>query len=406
MSSSLPASLEPVAQSTPQPVPFGDLRRQNAALRDELAAAMQRVLDSGWYILGPEVAAFEAEFAAYCHAPHCIGVASGADALYLALAALGIGVGDEVITVANACTYQSEAILQSGAHPVMVEIDPQTHTMDVAALEQAITDRTRAIMPVHLYGRMADMAAINELAGIYGLPVIEDAAQAHGAWRLNASGEPQPAGTWGHFGCFSFYPTKNLGALGDGGALITNSTVLAEQAYRLRQYGWGSKYVTTEKGGRNSRLDELQAALLRVKLPYLDDWNAARRERAAWYTNRLANTPLLLPPDEPGHIYHLYVVQTAGLHERDALREHLKAAGIGSDVHYPLPAHMQPAYIEWRSPERPTVQPPGAGTLSHTEATAKRILSLPLYPELTRAEVERVAAAVCGFFAARAAPPV
>jgi dTDP-4-amino-4,6-dideoxygalactose transaminase len=363
-------------------VPFGDLRRQNVTMRAELDAAVARVIESGWYILGREVSAFEEEFAAYCGAAHCVGVASGAEALYLALAALGVGAGAEVITVANACMYQVAAILQAGARPVLVDIDPTTHTMDPQALAAAISPHTRAIMPVHLFGRLAAMPEIMALAQRHAIPVVEDAAQAHGAWASDAGGRPVKAGAWGAIACFSFYPSKNLGALGDGGALTTNDPDLAERLRRLRMYGWGSKYHTADPGGRNSRLDELQAALLRVKLRHLDAGNAARRERAAWYAQLLAGTPLRQPVDEPGYIYHLYVVEAE---RRDTLRAYLQAADIGCDVHYPEPAHLQPAYADLGySP----------GSLPHTEAMAGRILSLPMFPELSRAEVERVAAAV------------
>jgi dTDP-4-amino-4,6-dideoxygalactose transaminase len=363
-------------------VPFGDLQRQHAQLRPELEAAIARVLTGGWYVLGEEVRAFEQEFARYCGVAHAVGVASGTDALYLALAALKIGPGDEVITVANAGSYQVMAILQTGARPVLLDSAPNTHTLNPRRLEPAITPRTRAILPVHLYGRPADMPAITAIAARHGLAVVEDAAQAHGAWIADATGQPRKAGAWGTCAAFSFYPTKNLGAVGDGGAVVTDDAALAERVRQLRQYGWSSKYVTTEPGGRNSRLDELQAALLRVKLRYLDTTNAARCERAAWYAGLLAGTPLALPADAPGHVYHLYAVESE---QRDALRNYLTAAGIGSDIHYPLPAHCQPAYMYLNYP---------AGTLPQTEQQARRILSLPLFPELTRTEVEQVAAAV------------
>ncbi|NNJ11080.1 DegT/DnrJ/EryC1/StrS family aminotransferase [Chloroflexales bacterium ZM16-3] len=363
-------------------VPFGDLRRQSAALRAELDAAVSRVIASGWYILGREVASFEEEFAAYCGAAHCVGVASGAEALYLALAALDVGPGAEVITVANACMYQVVAILQTGARPVLVDVDPATHTMDPQLLAAAISPRTRAIMPVHLFGRLADMPAIMAIADHHGIPVVEDAAQAHGALLDDAGGRPRRAGAWGTLACFSFYPSKNLGALGDGGALTTSDPDLAARLRRLRMYGWGSKYHTAESGGRNSRLDELQAALLRVKLGYLDSGNAARRERAAWYAELLADTPLILPADYPGHVYHLYVVESA---RRDVLRAHLQSVGVGCDVHYPEPVHLQSAYADLGY---------APGSLSHTEALAGRILSLPMFPELSRAEVEIVSSAV------------
>jgi dTDP-4-amino-4,6-dideoxygalactose transaminase len=328
------------------------------------------------------VAAFEEEFAAYCGAAHCVGVASGAEALYLALAALGVGPDDEVITVANACMYQVAAILQAGARPVLVDVDLATHTMDPQALAAALTSRTRAIMPVHLFGRAADMVAIMAIAQRHGIPVVEDAAQAHGAWANDPAGHPRKAGAWGAVACFSFYPSKNLGALGDGGALTTADPALAERLRRLRMYGWGSKYHTADAGGRNSRLDELQAALLRVKLRHLDAGNAARRERAGWYDQLLADLPLRLPAADHGHVYHLYVVESE---RRDELRAHLQAASIGCDVHYPEPAHLQPAYADLGY---------HAGSLPYTEALSSQILSLPMFPELSRAEVERVVAAV------------
>lgn len=364
-----------------QPIPFGDLKRQNALLRTEIDRAIARVIESGWYILGREVEAFEQEFASYCGVRHGVGVASGAEALYLALAALDVGPGDEVITVANACMYQVAAIMQTGARPVLVEIDPATHTLDPQAIEAAITARTKAIMPVHLYGRLADMAAITQIAVHHGLAVVEDAAQAHGAWALDTEGQPRKAGAWGTLACFSFYPSKNLGALGDGGAIVTNDPVLAERLKRLRMYGWSSKYTTAEAGGRNSRLDELQAAILRAKLRYLDAGNAARRERAEWYRELLGDGGLGLPNDAPGHVYHLYVVESD---RRDELRAQLGQAGIGCDVHYPLPAHLQPAYAGLGYTR---------GALPQTERQAGRILSLPMFPELTRGEIERVAAA-------------
>lgn len=366
-------------------VPFGDLKRQNEAVRTELEAAFARVLDSGWYILGAEVAAFEAEFAAFCGAAHCLGVASGAEALYLALAALDIGPGDEVITVANACMYEVAAILQAGARPVLADVDPATQNMSPGAFEAAITPRTKAVIPVHLFGRLADMPAICEVAARHKIAVVEDAAQAHGTFGPDVEGRPRRAGQWGAAACFSFYPSKNLGALGDAGALVTDDAALAERLRRLRMYGWAGKYNTVDAGGRNSRLDELQAALLRVKLRHLAAGNAARRERAAWYAELLAGLPVGLPADEPGHIYHLYVLTLPDRARRDALRAHLAASGVGCDVHYPTPAHLQPAFADLGY---------GPDSLPATEELAGRILSLPMFPELTRAEVERVAAAV------------
>lgn len=363
-------------------VPFGDLRRSHQALTADLIAAAGRVIESGWYILGHEVAAFEQEFATFCGTRHCVGVASGAEALYLALAAAGIGPGDEVITVANACMYDVAAILQAGARPVLVDVDAATQNIDPTAVAAAITPRTKAVIPVHLFGRLADMAAITALAERHGLVVIEDAAQAHGAWRAGADGQPRMAGQWGNLAAFSFYPSKNLGALGDGGAVVTNDNLLATQLRRLRMYGWERKYYTSEVGGRNSRLDELQAALLRVKLPHLAAANAARRERAAWYATVLADLPLGLPVDELGHVYHLYVVTLPDRASRDRLRDHLLANGIGCDIHYPVPTHLQPAYTDLGY---------HPGSLPVTEDLAGRILSLPMYPELTYEEIMLVA---------------
>lgn len=366
-------------------VPFGDLRRQDEAVRAELDAAIARVLDSGWYILGAEVAAFEQEFATFCGTAYAVGVASGAEALYLALAAHGIGPDDEVITVANACMYEVAAIMQAGATPVLVDVDAATQCMAPAGFAAAITPRTRAVIPVHLFGRMAQIDAICVLAARHGVVVVEDAAQAHGAWATDAEGRARMAGQWGAVACFSFYPSKNLGALGDGGALTTDDAALAERLRRLRMYGWDGKYNTVDAGGRNSRLDAIQAALLRVKLRHLDAGNAARRERAGWYRELLGDLPIALPPDEPGHCYHLYVITLADRAARDSLRAALQAAGIGCDIHYPTPAHLQPAFVELGY---------GPGSLPVSEDLAGRILSLPLFPELSRAEVEQVAAAV------------
>jgi dTDP-3-amino-3,4,6-trideoxy-alpha-D-glucose transaminase len=360
-------------------IPFGDLRREYDALAAELEAAALRVMRSGWYVLGPEVQAFEQEFAAHCGSAHAIGVANGTDALYLALRALGVGPGDEVVTVANAATYEATAILHTGAQPVYVDIDPRTHTLDPALLEAVLTPRTRAILPVHLYGRMCAIDAICAIAERHGLPVVEDCAQSHGA-RLHG----RMAGTFGTVGCFSFYPTKNLGALGDGGAIICNDDALAERLRRLHQYGWQRRYYAVDAGGINSRLDELQAALLRVKLRHLDAATTRRRAIARLYNELLAGLPLTLPDggEDEAHVYHLYVVACA---ERDALQAGLRERGIGSMVHYPLPAHLQPAHADLGY--RP-------GDLPVTERVANEVLSLPNYPTLSDDEVRQVALAV------------
>src|SRR3954465_12440447 len=288
-------------------IPFGDLKRQYESIKPELDEVAARVLASGWYILGPEVRAFEVEFAAFCGVGHAIGVGNGTEALYLALTALGVGADDEVISVANAADYEPLTILQAGARPVFVDVDERTYTIEPELLEAAITPRTKAIMPVHLYGRMADMAAIMAVAERHGLPVIEDCAQAHGAQLAG-----RVAGSIGVCGCFSFYPSKNLGALGDGGMITTNEAELAAKLRRLRMYGWEKRYQTVDPGGINSRLDEIQAALLRVKLRHLADWNNARRRIAQRYNQMLADTDLLLPdlPSDESHVFHLYVVQT------------------------------------------------------------------------------------------------
>ncbi|MBK9713518.1 MAG: DegT/DnrJ/EryC1/StrS family aminotransferase [Kouleothrix sp.] len=361
-------------------IPFGDLRRQYESIRPELDAAAARVLASGWYILGPEVQAFERAFAAFCGVGHAVGVGNGTEALYLALVALGVGPGDEVITVANAAVYEPLTILQAGARPVFVDVDERSYTMDPALLEGAITPRTKAIMPVHLYGRMADMDAIGAIARRHRLPVIEDSAQSHGA----ALGG-RVAGSIGACGCFSFYPSKNLGALGDGGMVVTDDAELAAKLRRLRVYGWRERYYTTDAGGINSRLDELQAALLHAKLGHLLAWNERRRQIARRYDELLAGSGLALPElcEDGAHVYHLYVVRAAG---RERLQADLRARGVETAVHYPLPAHLQPVYQQ--------LGLAAPGSLPVTERQAGEVLSLPIYPELTDAEVDAVAAAL------------
>jgi dTDP-3-amino-3,4,6-trideoxy-alpha-D-glucose transaminase len=362
------------------PVPFGALKRQYEAIREEIDAATARVLASGWYILGPEVRAFEERFAAFCGVKHCVGVGNGTEALQLALAALSVGPGDEVITVANAAVYETITALAVGARPVFVEVDERSHTIDPQALAVAVTPRTRAIVPVHLYGRMADMDAVMAVAERHGIPVIEDCAQAHGATYRG-----RVAGGIGALGCFSFYPTKNLGALGDGGAVVTNDDGLAQKLRRLREYGWERKYYTTDLGGLNSRLDELQAAILSVKLAHLPAWNERRRQIAGQYQDLLAGVGLALPEDpaDGEHVYHLYVTRVPAA-ERERIRAALRERGIGAEVHYPLPAHRQPVYAHL-APE---------GGLPLTERLAAEVLSLPMYPELTDEEVRAVAAAL------------
>lgn len=349
------------------------------ARKEALDAAIRRVLDSGWYILGQEGAAFEREFAAYLGAANAVGVANGTDALQLALRAGGVEAGDMVFTVAHTAVATAAAITLCGATPVFVDIDPARFTLDPARLEDALArqdlpGRPRAIVPVHLYGQMADMPAILDIARRHDLLVVEDCAQAHGA-ALNG----RPAGTWGDAAAFSFYPTKNLGALGDGGAVVTNTPALAEQVRLLRQYGWGEQRIGQVPGG-NSRLDELQAAVLRVKLAHLDEDNGRRRALASLYDRLLARTGLTLPCVVSGaaHVFHQYVVRSA---RRDACKAHLQAQGIGTLVHYPVPVHQQLAYSAVMK----------AASLPETERTAREVLSLPLYPELPHEDAKRVA---------------
>ncbi len=360
-------------------VPVNDLKRQNHAMAAELTGALQRVQERGWYILGPEVEAFEAEFAGFCGTPHCAGLASGTDALELALRALGVGPGDEVATVANAGSYSTTAILAAGARPVYVDVEYASMTMDPGALAGALTAATKAVIVTHLYGRMGAVEQLLAVASRHGLPLIEDCAQAHGA----ALGG-RKAGAWGALGCFSFYPTKNLGALGDAGAVVTSDASLDQRVRRLRQYGWTSRYRSTLAGGRNSRLDELQAAVLRAKLPHLDEWNRRRRDIASQYAELLAGSGLLLPGDVSGahYVAHLYVVRTP---RRDELRARLAGADIDTDIHYPVPEHQQEA-----------VRPLGlsGGGLAVTERCCREVLTLPCFAEITDAEVRRVAAAI------------
>jgi dTDP-4-amino-4,6-dideoxygalactose transaminase len=357
---------------------INDLKRHHEALAGEVRAALERVLARGWFILGPEVEAFEREFAQACGASHAVGVANGTDALELALRALGVGPGDEVATVANAGGYSTVAIRAAGARPVYVDVEPGSLNMDAAPLARALSPRTRAVIVTHLYGRMADMPRLVEAAGRAGVPLIEDCAQAHGALR-----DGRPAGSWGAAGCFSFYPTKNLGALGDGGAVVTSDGALAERVRRLRQYGWPQKYRAVLPGGRNSRLDEMQAAVLRAKLPHLPAFNDRRRAIARAYHASLRGAPLALPESfGEDCVAHLYVVRTA---RRDALRAALAARGIFAEVHYPVPDHWQEP---WRAPV----------VLPVTERTAGEVLTLPCFPEMSDAEVALVGRAVLEFF--------
>ncbi len=362
-------------------IPVANPLAQYLAHRAEIDAAVGRVLASGRYILGPEVGALEAEFAAYVGVRFGIGVASGTDALVLALRAAGVGPEDEVITVSHTATATVAAVELAGARPVLVDIEPDYYTLDPARLEEAVGPRTKAIIPVHLYGQPAELGPMLEVARRYGLRVIEDCAQAHGAVYRG-----RRVGAWGDLGAFSFYPTKNLGAFGDGGMVVTDDPELAERVRLLREYGWAERYVSAVPGF-NSRLDELQAAVLRVKLRHLEADNRRRAEIAARYEAGLAGTAVRPPRVRPGatHVYHLYVVRSA---RREELRAFLARQGVGTAVHYPVPVHLQPAY-------RGRVRV--VGSLAGTERAAREVLSLPMYPELTDGEVEAVIAAVRAF---------
>lgn len=346
----------------------------------DLAGALQRVVDRNWYVLGTEVTAFEAEFAAYQGARSCIALANGTDALEIALRTLGIGPGKRVALVANAGFYGSTAVHAVGAEPVYVDVDAATLTMAPAALQAALATGVDAVIVTHLYGQMADIEPIAAMAADSRVPLIEDCAQAHGATR-----DGRRAGSFGDIGCFSFYPTKNLGAIGDGGAITTSSAELETRARRLRQYGWSSKYHVTEAGGRNSRLDELQAAVLREKLPLLDTWNARRRDIAARYNAAFAGLPVQLPASTgDDFVAHLYVIRVP---DRAAFIAAMSAAGVGTDIHYPVPDHRQSAYPQ-----------AGGTSLPVTEAASGAVVTLPCFPGLDAASVERVIAAVRGHF--------
>lgn len=352
------------------------------AHKTEIAAAMFRVLNKGQYILGQEVTLFEQEFSKYLHSKYAIGVGSGTDALYLVLRACGIGRGDEVITVSHTAVATVAAIELTGATPVFVDIEPLFFTIDPTKLEPAITSKTRAVIPVHLYGQPADLTPIIKIARKNHLLVIEDCAQAHGAIYKN-----RKVGTWGDVGCFSFYPTKNVGAFGDGGAVVTNNHQLALKVKKLREYGWSKKHFSLIPG-INSRLDELQAAILRVKLKYLDRGNKLREQLAALYTSELADTDLLLPAKRPksSHVYHQFVIRSR---RRNQLQAYLAKQNIQTLIHYPVPVHLQPAYKQ-----RFTRQT----DLKYTERVVQEILSLPLYPELAQKDVKTVIKAIKKFW--------
>ena len=359
-------------------VPFVDLKAQYQTIKPEIDAAIASVIENTNFILGPQVTAFEKSFAEYIGSAFCVGVNSGTAALQLALMACGIGRGDEVIVPSFTFFATAEAVSVLGAVPVFVDVDPVSYTITAAGVEKAITPRTRAIIPVHLYGQAADLDPISALADKHNMHVIEDAAQAHGA-----EYKGRRVGGLGSAGCFSFYPGKNLGAYGEAGAIVTNDEELAQQLRLLRQHGQTSKYAHAIVG-YNFRMEEIQAAVLNVKLAYLDKWNNGRRERAARYNELLSETELVLPREMEysRHVYHVYAVQCDN---RDELQNRLSAKGIQSGIHYPIPIHLQPAYASLGCK---------AGDLPVTERLCERVLSLPLFAELTDAQQRAVADAI------------
>lgn len=362
-------------------VPYVDLAAGYRGLKQEIDEAVARVLAGGVYVLGENTAAFEQELAAWLGTSEAVGVGSGTDAIYLTLKALGIGPGDEVITVSHTAVNTALAVSKAGAKPVLVDIEPDSFCMDPAGLEGARSERTRAVLPVHLYGHPADMDPIMAFADAHGLPVIEDCAQAHGA-RYKG----RMTGTIGRAGCFSFYPTKNLGACGDGGAVATGDPELAARIRSLGNCGQGTERYHNIYRGDVSRLDELQAAILRVKLGALDGWTESRRAAAGYYNRALAGASgLVLPAEREGarHVYHLYVIRST---ERDALQAHLAQAGVRTLIHYPVPVHLQPAYEgQFSAP------------LPETERAAGEILSLPIFPEINGEQLEHVARSIASF---------
>jgi len=363
-------------------IPLVDLKRQYRDIQKEVNAALGEALKRCDFILGQDLQLFEGEFSRYCGSKYGIGVASGTDALYLALRAYDIGEGDEVITSANTYIATTLAISYCNAKPILIDIDPATYNIDPSKIESAITPKTKAIIPVHIYGQMADMKPILDIAKKHNLRVIEDASQAHGAtYKGNISG------SMGDAACFSFYPGKNLGAYGDGGMIVTNDKKLVEKLKMLRNYGQRVKYYNDFRG-YNSRLDTVQAAILRVKLKYLDRWSEERRQAAAEYTKLLKNSDIKSPITAKGntHVYHLYLIQTD---KRDELQKWLKDKEIATQIYYPVPIHLQNAYKDmgWKEGDFPI-----------TENLSKRNLALPLFPEIKKEEIEYVASAVLEFF--------
>ena len=361
-------------------IPYLDLKAQYAGIRDEINAAVQRVLESAQFVLGDEVAAFEHAFARYCGATDALGVNSGTSALHLALLAAGVGPGDEVITVPFTFVATVSAICYTNARPVFVDVDPEYYTMDPSRLEAAMTPRTKAIVPVHLYGQPADMDAILEIGNRRGIPVVEDAAQAHGA-----DYHGRRCGSMGAVSAFSFYPGKNLGAYGEGGAVVSSVPHIVKTVRMLRDWGAARKYEHTLKGF-NYRMDGIQGAILGVKMKYIEAWTEARRSRAALYALQLQDLPMQLPRERAGcrHVYHVYAVRTR---DRQRLQAALLERGIQTGIHYPIPVHLQPAHADLGY---------ARGDFPVSERLADEVLSLPLYPELTDAQVNDVASALRG----------
>ena len=362
---------------------FGDLKRQYSSIKKQLDSAVTSVFNSGWFILGKNVEQFEKEFAKYSGAKYGIGVNSGTEALHLALLAVDVKRGDEVITVSNTAIPTVCAIELAQARPVFADIDPDTFCMDINSLEEKITPRTKVIIPVHLYGHPVDMKPLSILAAKYKVKIIEDACQAHGA-----TYQGRKVGSFGDAGCFSFYPTKNLGAYGDGGIVLTDNPKIKERIRLFRNYGQKKKYFCISKG-MNSRLDELQAAILRVKLKYLNEWNKARLEKAKLYIKLLSGNENVILPNEKkyaSHVYHLFVIRAQ---KRDYLRRWLLKRKIKTEIHYPVPIHLQPAYA-YLGIKR--------GSLPFTEKYAKEIVSLPIYPELKSSEIQYIAESINEFY--------
>jgi len=372
-----------------QDIPLVDLRAQYATIRDEVRQAIDEVLDSMQLTIGPNVRAFDKEWAEYCGTAHAIGVGSGTDALQLAIRACGVSSGDEVITVSFTFFATVEAIVYANARPILVDVDERSMLMDIASVASRITPRTKAIVPVHLYGRTVDLKPLRQLAQDRGITIIEDAAQAHGA----LLDDGKRAGTAGRANCFSFYCSKNLGAYGEAGSITTNDEKLADDLRALREHGQSTRYYHPIVG-YNARLDEIQAAILRIKLRRLDDWNARRQAIAARYNQLLAGTDIITPeiPSGGRHVFYCYAIRVPG-GRRDALRAYLTERGIGTQIHYPVPIHMQEAaqFLGYRK-----------GDLPVTEKVAGEVLSLPMYAELTDAQIERVATSVSEFMRKKA----